>query len=135
MFNHAKPFSGFSVDSLDQARKFYHDTLGVDVADTPMGMLELKIDDDTKVFVYEKSNHEPATFTILNFPVDDIEQTVDELTDKGIHFEAYKEGDIKTNEKGIAKPASGQGPKIAWFKDPAGNILSVLEDPARRADS
>lgn len=134
MFRHDKPFSGFSVNSLAQARQFYHDTLGLEIADTPMGMLELKIDDDTKVFVYEKPNHTPATFTILNFPVDDIERAVDELSEKGVRFEIYKEGDIKTNEKGIAKPASGQGPRIAWFKDPAGNFLSVLEDPTRRAD-
>jgi catechol 2,3-dioxygenase-like lactoylglutathione lyase family enzyme len=134
MFHYAKPFSGFSVSSLDQARKFYHDKLGLEVDDTPMGMLQLKIDDDTKVFVYEKPNHEPATFTILNFPVDDIEQAVDELSDKGIRFETYTEGDIRTNEKGIARPGNGAGPKIAWFKDPAGNILSVLEDPTQRAD-
>jgi catechol 2,3-dioxygenase-like lactoylglutathione lyase family enzyme len=134
MFNHAKPFSGFSVDNLDRARRFYHDTLGLEVGNTPMGMLELKIDDDTKVFVYEKANHTPATFTILNFPVDDIDRAVDELSEKGIRFEIYAEGDIATNEKGIAKPASGQGPKIAWFKDPAGNFLSVLEDPDGRAD-
>jgi hypothetical protein len=70
VFHHAKPFSGFSVNSLDQARSFYHDTLGVDIDETPMGMLQLKIDDDTKVFVYEKPDHAPATFTILNFPVE-----------------------------------------------------------------
>lgn len=134
MFHHAKPFSGFSVNNLDTARRFYHDTLGVDIDDTPMGMLQLKIDDDTKVFVYEKPDHAPATFTVLNFPVDDVEQAVDELTDKGVRFETYKEGDIKTNEKGIARPGGGRGPRIAWFKDPAGNILSILEDPTRRAD-
>jgi len=108
--------------------------LGVDIDETPMGMLQLKIDDDTKVFVYEKPDHAPATFTILNFPVNDVEKAVDELADKGVRFERYKEGDIKTNEKGIARPGGGQGPKIAWFKDPAGNILSVLEDPTRRGD-
>src|SRR5690349_10396348 len=112
MFDRAKPFSGFSVNSLDQARKFYHDTLGVEIDETPMGMLQLRIDDDTKVFVYEKRDHMPATFTILNFPVDDIERAVDELTDKGVRFEAYKEGDIKTNEKGIAQPGGGRGPRI-----------------------
>ena len=134
MFHHDKPFSGFSVNNLDQARKFYHDTLGVDIDDTPMGMMQLSIDEDTKVFVYEKPDHKPATFTILNFPVDDIEEAVHELSDKGVHFEAYKEGANKTNEKGIAEPVGGRGPKIAWFKDPAGNILSVLEQPTRRAD-
>src|SRR5690348_12235702 len=113
MFHHAKPFSGFSVNDLHQARRFYHDTLGIDVGDTPMGMLQLEIDDHTRVFVYEKRDHAPATFTILNFPVDDIEQAVDELSDKGVRFEAYNEGDIKTNEKGIAQPGAGRGPKIA----------------------
>lgn len=134
MFHHDKPFSGFSVNNLDQARKFYHDTLGVEVDEAPMGMLKLKIDDDTDVFVYEKPNHTPASFTILNFPVDDVEEAVDELKDKGVRFETYKEGDIKTNEKGIASPGGGRAPKIAWFKDPAGNILSVLENPTGRAD-
>ena len=134
MFHHAKPFSGFSVNSLDQARKFYHDKLGVEIDETPMGMMQLKIDDDTRVFVYEKADHAPATFTILNFPVDDIEEAVDELSDKGVRFETYKEGANRTNAKGIAEPGGGRGPKLAWFKDPAGNILSVLEDPTRRAD-
>jgi catechol 2,3-dioxygenase-like lactoylglutathione lyase family enzyme len=124
MFNHAKPFSGFSVNDLKKARKFYQETLGLDVSEAPMHQLELRIDDDTKVFVYEKPNHTPATFTILNFPVDDIESAVDELTDRGVHFEVYKDGDLKTDEKGIARNG---GPKIAWFKDPAGNFLSVLE--------
>ena len=132
MFHHAKPFSGFSVDSLARARTFYHDTLGIETDETPMGMLQLRIDDDTKVFVYEKPDHRPATFTILNFPVDDVERAVDELNDKGVRFESYQEGDIKTNAKGIAHPGGGRGPKIAWFKDPAGNILSVLEDPTAR---
>ena len=80
MFQHAKPFSGFSVDDLETARKFYKETLELDVADAPMDQLELRLDDDTRVFVYEKANHEPATFTILNFPVRDVEKAVDELT-------------------------------------------------------
>ena len=124
MFHHAKPFSGFSVNSLDQARSFYHDTLGVDIDETPMGMLQLKIDDDTKVFVYEKPDHAPATFTILNFPVDDVDRAVDTLAERGVRFEVYKEGDLKTDAKGVHRDG---GPKIAWFKDPAGNFLSVLE--------
>ena len=124
MFEHAKPFSGFSVDDLEKARKFYAETLELDVADAPMDQLELKLDDDTRVFVYEKPNHEPATFTILNFPVDDVDSAVDELTDRGVMFEVYKEGDIATDEKCVHR--SG-GPKIAWFKDPAGNYLSILE--------
>ena len=124
MFNHAKPFSGFSVNNLEKARKFYQETLELDVSDAPMGALELSIDDDTKVLIYEKPNHTPATFTILNFPVDDVDKAVDELRDRGVRFEVYKDGDLKTDAKGIHREG---GPKIAWFKDPAGNFLSVLE--------
>lgn len=124
MFEHAKPFSGFSVDDLEKARKFYAETLELDVADAPMDQLELRLDDDTRVFVYEKPNHEPATFTILNFPVDDVDRAVDELRDRGVKFEVYKDGDIATDEKGVHRAG---GPKIAWFKDPAGNFLSILE--------
>ncbi len=90
-----------------------------------MGMLELHIEGNNNIMVYPKPNHEPATFTILNFPVDDIEKAVDALIAKGIVFEQY-EGEIKTNEKGIC--VNPYGPKIAWFKDPAGNILSVLQE-------
>jgi catechol 2,3-dioxygenase-like lactoylglutathione lyase family enzyme len=124
MFRHAKPFSGFSVDDLEKARKFYHDTLELDVTDGPMNDLELRLDGDTRVFIYEKPNHEPATFTILNFPVDDVDRAVDQLKEKGVRFEIYKDGDIATDEKGVHRTG---GPKIAWFKDPAGNFLSVLE--------
>ena len=124
MFHHAKPFSGFAVNDLKKAREFYQDTLGLEVADAPMGTLELTIDDDTRVLVYEKPNHTPATFTILNFPVEDVDRAVDELTDRGVRFEIYKDGDLKTDAKGIH---STDGPRIAWFKDPAGNFLSVLE--------
>ncbi|HEX6052469.1 MAG TPA: VOC family protein [Gemmatimonadaceae bacterium] len=127
MFEHAKPFSGFSVNDLQKAKRFYHETLGLDVADAPMGSLELRIGDDTSVFVYEKPNHTPATFTVLNFPVDDIDRAVDELADRGVRFEVYKEGELKTDARGIHRDG---GPKIAWFKDPAGNFLSVLEEPS-----
>lgn len=124
MFEHAKPFSGFSVDDLETARKFYEETLELEVADAPMDQLEIKLDDDTRVFVYEKPNHEPATFTILNFPVDDVDSAVDELKDRGVKFEVYKDGDIATDDKGVHRTG---GPKIAWFRDPAGNFLSILE--------
>jgi catechol 2,3-dioxygenase-like lactoylglutathione lyase family enzyme len=124
MFSHAKPFSGFSVNDLEKARTFYKETLGLDVSDAPMGSLELAFDDDTKVMVYEKPNHTPATFTIMNFPVDNVDRAVDELRDRGVRFEVYKDGDLKTDAKGIHRDG---GPKIAWFKDPAGNFLSVLE--------
>jgi predicted enzyme related to lactoylglutathione lyase len=124
MFQHAKPFAGFSVNDLEQAKKFYKETLELEVAEAPMGALELKIDDDTRILVYEKPNHMPATFTILNFPVDDVDRAVDTLTERGVRFEVYKEGDLKTDAKGVHRDG---GPKIAWFKDPAGNFLSVLE--------
>ena len=124
MFKHAKPFSGFSVDNLEKARAFYRDTLELDVTDAPMDQLQLELDDDTRVFIYEKPNHGPATFTILNVPVDDVDRAVEQLKERGVRFEVYKEGDIATDEKGVHRDG---GPKIAWFKDPAGNFLSVLE--------
>ena len=124
MFKHAKPFSGFSVNDIEKARKFYRETLELDVADAPMDQLELRLDGDTRVFVYEKTDHVPATFTILNFPVDDVDGAVNQLKDKGVKFEVYTEGEIATDEKGVHRTG---GPKIAWFKDPAGNYLSVLE--------
>jgi catechol 2,3-dioxygenase-like lactoylglutathione lyase family enzyme len=123
MFENSKGYSGFSVDDVDKAKEFYGHTLGLDVSENN-GMLELQVADATKVLVYPKDNHLPATFTILNFPVDDVEQAVDELTKRGVQFEIYDEDDLKTDEKGILR---GQGPDIAWFKDPAGNILSVLK--------
>lgn len=123
MFENSKGYSGFSVDDVDKAKEFYGQTLGLDVSENN-GMLELQVADATKVLVYPKDNHIPATFTILNFPVNDVEQAVDELTKRGVQFEIYNEGDVKTDEKGILR---GQGPDIAWFKDPAGNILSVLK--------
>ncbi|MEP7344064.1 MAG: VOC family protein [Gemmatimonadaceae bacterium] len=124
MFTHAKPFGGFSVNDVESAKTFYKDTLGLEVSDAPMGQLQLCIDDDTRILVYEKPNHTPATFTILNFPVKDIDRAVDELTERGVRFEVYKDGDLKTDAKGVHREG---GPKIAWFKDPSGNYLSVLE--------
>jgi catechol 2,3-dioxygenase-like lactoylglutathione lyase family enzyme len=127
MFKNSKAFSSFSVDDLEQAKAFYGQTLGLELSETPEG-LGLEISRGSKVFLYPKPNHEPATFTVLNFPVDNIEQAVDQLTKLGVRFESY-EGEIKTDEKGIFRGADReQGPNIAWFKDPAGNILSVLED-------
>jgi predicted enzyme related to lactoylglutathione lyase len=124
MLKPSKTFSSFSVDDLQKAKKFYHDTLGFDVSESH-GMLDLKSPDGKNIMVYPKPNHEPATFTVLNFVVDDVEETVDELNKSGVKFEHYDMGQIKTNEKGIAQ--GGPGPKIAWFKDPAGNICSVME--------
>lgn len=128
-------YAGFAVDDVAKAKRFYADTLGVyPVVEVAPSLLSLHAGNGYAVLIYEKPSHTPAEHTILNFPVDDIEEAVHELSDKGVRFEAYKEGANKTNEKGIAEPAGGRGPKIAWFKDPAGNILSVLEDPTRRAD-
>lgn len=120
MFKEA--FSSFSVNELQKAKDFYGRTLGLEISETPEG-LELRLPGGAAVFIYPKPNHTPATFTILNFLVDDIEAAVDELKTLGVRFEKY-EGEIKTDEKGIHR---NEGPVIAWFKDPAGNILSVLQ--------
>jgi len=122
MFKNIGAFSGFSVSDIQKAKKFYGETLGLEISETH-GLLNLHLAGGTTVLIYPKPNHIPATFTILNFPVDNIEDAVDKLTKSGVRFERY-EGDIKTDEKGIFR---GGGPLIAWFKDPAGNILSVLE--------
>jgi predicted enzyme related to lactoylglutathione lyase len=125
MFRQTKAFSGFSVNDIQKAKEFYGQTLGLEVTEEAMGILTLHISGGSKIIIYPKPNHTPATFTILNFPVADIEKTVDELTTGGIQFEQYDLGQMKTDKKGIVR---GQGPTIAWFKDPAGNILSVLEE-------
>ena len=121
MLESSKAFSSFAVNNLKKAKQFYADTLGVSVKDSKEG-LELH-PGSTDVFIYPKPDHTPATFTVLNFLVDDIEAAVDELKQKGVRFEHY-EGEIQTDEKGIHRNG---GPTIAWFKDPAGNILSVVE--------
>lgn len=125
MLDQSHAFSGFSVDDADKAKAFYAHTLGLQVEELDMpGLLRLKLAGGNNVLVYPKPNHQPATFTILNFPVNDIEQTVDELTAKGVSFEKYEGTQMATDEKGIFRKG---GPLIAWFKDPAGNILSVME--------
>jgi catechol 2,3-dioxygenase-like lactoylglutathione lyase family enzyme len=124
MFNDTKAFGSFSVNGLQKAKEFYADTLGLEVSETPEG-LELQIAGGARIFIYPKPDHLPATFTILNFPVDNIEEAVAELSRRGVQFLHYDEEVIKTDEKGIFR---GGGPLIAWFKDPAGNILSVLEE-------
>ncbi len=123
MLKDAPAFSGFSVTDVPKARNFYEGVLGLEVSEEH-GNLELHLAGGNNVFVYPKPNHAPATFTVLNFPVENIEQTVDALRARGVQFEKY-DGEIKTDERGIFH---GPGPKIAWFKDPAGNILSILED-------
>jgi len=123
MLKASEAFSGFSVNDLDAAKKFYGETLGVAVEEVPAGLM-LKI--GSGILIYPKPNHEPATFTMLNFRVDDIDQAVAELVAKGIVFEHY-EG--LTDTKGVARGIShNRGPNIAWFKDPAGNIISVLQE-------
>jgi catechol 2,3-dioxygenase-like lactoylglutathione lyase family enzyme len=124
MLRDSNAFSSFAVGDLDAARRFYGDTLGVDVREGPMGILELHLGGGAVVMVYPKPDHQPATFTVLNFQVDDIDASVEELRGRGIEFERY-EGEIQTDEKGVARSPGG-GPQIAWFRDPAGNILSVL---------
>jgi catechol 2,3-dioxygenase-like lactoylglutathione lyase family enzyme len=124
MFKVTKAFSTFSVNDLQRAKEFYGKTLGLEVAETSEG-LELRIPGGNNIFVYPKANHTPATFTVLNFPVSNVDETVEDLTKRGVRFEHY-EGDLKTDQKGIFR--AEKGPTIAWFKDPAGNILSVLNE-------
>jgi predicted enzyme related to lactoylglutathione lyase len=126
MFRNTKAFSSFSVNDLKKAKEFYGKTLGLEVSEMGMGHLDLQIAGGAHILIYPKSNHTPATFTVLNFPVADIEEAVDQLTKLGVRFEQYDQPEIKTDAKGIAR--GNEGPNIAWFKDPAGNILSVLED-------
>src|SRR5262245_12992066 len=123
MLRDSKAFSGFSVDDIQKAKMFYGETLGLNISETH-GLLKLHLAGGNTVLVYPKPNHAPATFTILNFPVGNIDEAVGDLIKRGVRFERY-EGDLKTDEKGIFR---GGGPLIAWFKDPAGNILSVLEE-------
>jgi catechol 2,3-dioxygenase-like lactoylglutathione lyase family enzyme len=124
MLKNSPFFAGFAVDDLAKAKAFYEGTLGARVVELGTGIAMLQAGNGYAVLIYEKPSHEPAQHTILNFPVDDIEAAVDELHAAGVEFERYDEGPIKTNEKGIAHP----GPLQAWFRDPAGNIVSVLEE-------
>ena len=122
MFGNTKAFSGFAVDDIQAAQKFYGETLGLNTSEQ-YGMLTLHLAGDRDTLVYPKSGHVPATYTILNFPVDDIDAAVDELASRGVQLERY-EG-MGQDDKGINRAG---GPYIAWFKDPAGNILAVLQD-------
>lgn len=127
MFKDRPAFSSFSVDDVDAAREFYADKLGLDVDQTPMGFIEVKLAGGQHINVYPKPNHKPATFTVLNFVVPEIEKAVDDLNAAGIKMEQYDMPQIKQDAKGIAR--DGQGPAIAWFKDPAGNVIAVIELP------
>ena len=124
MLNQSKAFSGFSARDIAKEKEFYSSTLGVKVTESD-GMLTLHLADGGKVMIYPKQNHEPATYTVLNFPVPSVDRAVEELTKRGVRFEVYDDPAIKTDARGIFR--GPEGPTIAWFKDPAGNILSVLE--------
>lgn len=124
MLQTSKAFSSFSVKNIEEAKSFY-ESIGLKTKIGEMGILELELEGSENIMLYPKDNHEPATFTVLNFPVNNIDEAVDELIAKGIKFEQYDSEYLKTDEKGISR--GEQGPKIAWFKDPSGNILSVLE--------
>jgi catechol 2,3-dioxygenase-like lactoylglutathione lyase family enzyme len=120
MLTDSKAFSGFAVPDVGEARQFYGETLGLRVSEEH-GMLQLHLGGGRDVIVYPKPDHTPASYTILNFPVDDVEATVDALTERGVRFERYQ--GLDQDDKGIQR---GGGPLIAWFKDPAGNVLSII---------
>jgi catechol 2,3-dioxygenase-like lactoylglutathione lyase family enzyme len=123
MFTPKDAFSSFSVDDLDRARQFYGETLGLDVSDGGMGTLRLTLPSGARIIVYPKKNHEPATFTVLNLVAENVEEAVDQLNSRGVRTKIYDDPELPTDAKGIMK---GNGPEIAWFKDPAGNVLSVI---------
>lgn len=122
-FRNIKAFSSFSVKDLDEAKKFYGQMLGLSVSESDEGLI-LQTKGGIDVFIYQKPDHTPATFTVLNFIVDDVDRAVNELTKLGIRFQIYDKGDLKTDDRGVFQGK----PKIAWFKDPAGNFLSILEN-------
>ena len=124
MFEKKAAFGSFSVNDIEKARTFYSDTLGLSVRQNQDG-LELDLPGGTRFFVYAKPDHEPASYTVLNFAVPDVEEAVTDLTRRGVRFEVYDRGELKTDERGIHR--GEPGPNIAWFKDPAGNFMSVLE--------
>jgi predicted enzyme related to lactoylglutathione lyase len=125
MFKDVKAFCGYSANDMEEAKEFYQNILGLIIKDGMEGILELHIAGGTPIILYPKDNHEPATFTVLNFPVSDIEDAVAKLKNKGVTFEGYDLPNFKTDDDNIFR---GGGPFIAWFKDPAGNILSVIEE-------
>ena len=122
-FKNTKAFSSFSVKDLDEAKRFYGQTLGLEVSESDEGLI-LQTKGGIDVFIYPKPDHTPATFTVLNFVVDDVDRAVDELTKMGVRFQIYDKGELKTDDRGIFQGK----PKIAWFKDPARNFLSVLQE-------
>jgi len=127
MLTNSKAYSGFAVDDIDKAQQFYGETLGLktELLDEEHGLLSLHLAGDRDTLVYRSPGFTPASYTILNFPVDDIDQAVDELAARGVSFEQYGNDDLPQDEKGVMREG---GPLIAWFKDPAGNTLSVLQE-------
>ena len=125
MFKDAKTFASFSVADLEDAKKFYADTLGLNVTTNEMGVLDITLGSGSRLVIYPKPDHAPANFTVFNFIVDDIDAAVEELSGKGVKFEHYDSDQLKTDEKGISRMPDG--PAMAWFKDPAGNILGVMK--------
>lgn len=128
MLKFSNAFPSFSVSDVADAKRFYGGTLGLDVKDAPMGNLEVMLPGGSHLTIYPKQNHQPATFTVLNLMVADVESAVDQLGKAGIEMEHYDMPGLKTNDKGIAGGTRGE-PRIAWFKDPFGNILSVIDMP------
>jgi catechol 2,3-dioxygenase-like lactoylglutathione lyase family enzyme len=127
MLGNSKAFSGFAAPDIAKEKEFYTEKLGLKTSEDH-GLLKLHLDGGNEVLIYPKPNHVPATFTVLNFPVADVDRAVDDLKKRGVRFEHYDQPDLKTDEKGIMR---GNGPTIAWFKDPAGNILSVLDQAGK----
>jgi catechol 2,3-dioxygenase-like lactoylglutathione lyase family enzyme len=131
MLENSKAFSGFAVEDLTKAQQFYGETLGLktEVIDEENGLMTLHLAGDRPTLIYQQQGTTPASYTILNFPVDDVDEAVDELGKRGISFERYEGFPFEQDEKGIARGlAAGQGPDVAWFKDPTGNVLSVLQE-------
>ncbi|WP_315638180.1 MULTISPECIES: VOC family protein [Microbacterium] len=125
-FTAENAFSGFSVDDIDAAKEFYGTTLGLDVEVNAMGFLDLRLPRGGSILVYAKPNHTPASFTILNFPVEDVDAAVEELNERGVQTKIYGDDEFPSDSRGIVR-GNGQGPDIAWFRDPAGNVLAVMQ--------
>lgn len=129
MFTYTHSFSGFSVDDLQKAKEFYGNTLGIEIKEEGEMGFTLRLKGNATVFIYPKVDHQPATYTVLNFAVDDINTTIDTLEKQGIQFVHYHNEHLPQDEKGVLRGLSADmGPDIAWFKDPAGNVLSVLQE-------
>ena len=126
MFTTDGAFGGFSVDDIDAARTFYGETLGLDVSDNEMGFLDLRLASGGSILIYAKPDHEPASFTILNFPVGDVDAAVGDLNARGVTTKIYSDEEFPSDSRGIVR-GNGQGPDIAWFRDPAGNVLAVMQ--------